>query len=97
MAMCTHTVPFSSRSLSENTRLSEIVGAVVELEQAIIKDTGITSEESSLPSISLSLSPPSLPPSFLPSLSFLPFPSLPPSSPPSLSHSHTSPSHPSHL
>ena len=32
------------RSLSENTRLAEIVEAVAVLEQAFIKDTGITSE-----------------------------------------------------
>ena len=32
------------RSLSENTRLAEIVEAVAALEQAFIKDTGITSE-----------------------------------------------------
>lgn len=37
-------LPGFYRSLSENTRLAEIIGAVAALEKAFIKDTGITSE-----------------------------------------------------
>lgn len=37
-------LPFVPRSMNENIRLAEIVEAVKELEQAIVKDSGIPRE-----------------------------------------------------